>query len=150
FETSSDDDMISSSASAKEPDLLGRYFQSLRSIPLLTREQERRLSLQIRRGQSAESSLQSALLLTSKQRKQLSRQIEKGQAALEQLVQANLRLVVTIARRWKRPETSLLDVIQEGNLGLMRAAELYDGQRNIKFSDFAGLWICFLIRSSKY
>jgi len=150
FETSSDDDMILSSASSEGPDLLGRYLQSLRSIPLLTREQERELSSQIRRGQSAESTLQSALLLTSKQRKQLLRQIEKGQAAFEQLVQANLRLVVTIARRWKRPETSLLDVIQEGNLGLMRAAELYDGQRNIKFSDFAGLWICFLIRSSKY
>jgi len=118
----------SSLPSASKSDLLVRYLRSLSSIPRITREEEKELSQQIKEGG------------------------KQGQAAFEQLVRANLLLVVTIARRspWRRIGVPLLDLIQEGNLGLMRAAQLYDGEQGVAFSTFAGGGINFAIMSSRY
>jgi RNA polymerase primary sigma factor len=81
-------------------------------------------------------------LLTAADERALARRIERGDlAAKERLVTHNLRLVVSIARRYQGSELSLLDLIQEGTIGLIRAAEKYDWRRNLRFSTYATLWI---------
>jgi RNA polymerase primary sigma factor len=81
-------------------------------------------------------------LLTAAEERALARRIERGDlAAKERLVTHNLRLVVSIARRYQGSELSLLDLIQEGTIGLIRAAEKYDWRRNLRFSTYATLWI---------
>ncbi len=81
-------------------------------------------------------------LLTAQEERSLARRIERGDlAAKERLVTHNLRLVVSIARRYQNSELSLLDLIQEGTIGLIRAAEKYDWRRELRFSTYASLWI---------
>ncbi len=81
-------------------------------------------------------------LLTAAEEKALSRRVQKGDdEAFRQLVEANLRLVVKIAKAFMTSDLSLLDLIQEGNLGLMRAASKFDHKRNVRFSTYASWWI---------
>jgi RNA polymerase primary sigma factor len=81
-------------------------------------------------------------LLTRAQEVQLAKRVEAGDGeARRRLVESNLRLVVTIARSYQRSGIDLLDLIQEGTLGLMRAAERYDWRRDVKFSTYAAWWI---------
>jgi RNA polymerase primary sigma factor len=81
-------------------------------------------------------------LLSAEQEKELARRIAQGnKAAFEQLVGANLRLVIGIARRYTTTTAELLDLIQEGNIGLMRAAEKFDPERGYRFSTYATWWI---------
>ena len=81
-------------------------------------------------------------LLTAEQEVELSKRIERGDpAAKEQMINANLRLVVSIARRYQGNELTLLDLIQEGILGLIRASEKFDWRRGYKFSTYATWWI---------
>jgi RNA polymerase primary sigma factor len=81
-------------------------------------------------------------LLTAAEERMLARRIERGDLATkERLVTHNLRLVVSIARRYQGSELSLLDLIQEGTIGLIRAAEKYDWRRGLRFSTYATLWI---------
>ncbi len=81
-------------------------------------------------------------LLTAQEERALARRIERGDLeAKEKLVTHNLRLVVSIARRFQGSELSLLDLIQEGTIGLIRAAEKYDWRRELRFSTYASLWI---------
>ena len=81
-------------------------------------------------------------LLTAEQEVSLAKRIERGEmAAKNQLIQANLRLVVSIARRYANRGLTLLDLIQEGNLGLIRAVEKFDYRRGFKFSTYATWWI---------
>ncbi len=81
-------------------------------------------------------------LLTAAQEVALAKRIERGDAeAKQQLINANLRLVVSIAKRYQRSEIALLDLIQEGVLGLIRAAEKFDWRRGFKFSTYATWWI---------
>jgi RNA polymerase primary sigma factor len=81
-------------------------------------------------------------LLTRSQEVQLAKRVEAGDGeARQRLVESNLRLVVTIARSYQRPGIDFLDLIQEGTLGLMRAAERYDWRREVKFSTYAAWWI---------
>lgn len=81
-------------------------------------------------------------LLTAEQELQLTRRVADGDTlAMQQLIEANLRLVVSIARRYNNHGVSLLDLIQEGNLGLIRAAQKFDPQRGFRFSTYATWWI---------
>jgi RNA polymerase primary sigma factor len=81
-------------------------------------------------------------LLSFAEELELSRQIQQGSAgACRKLVEANLRLVVKIARSYIRDDISFLDIIQEGNMGLMHAAEKYDYAKNVRFSTYAAWWI---------
>jgi RNA polymerase primary sigma factor len=86
--------------------------------------------------------IKSKRLLTSEEELDLARRIEEGDGeARKQLINANLRLVVKIAKSFKTPEVPLLDMIQEGNLGLMKAAEKFDHRRKVRFSTYASWWI---------
>jgi RNA polymerase primary sigma factor len=81
-------------------------------------------------------------LLTADEEKELARRVEAGDAAAkERMVNSNLRLVVSIARRYRSSELTLLDLIQEGTLGLIRAVEKFDWRRGFRFSTYATLWI---------
>ncbi len=86
--------------------------------------------------------IKSARLLTFEEELALSRRIQAGdEAARMQLIEANLRLVVRIAKNYLTPEMSILDLIQEGNIGLMRAVEKYDYRKQVRFSTYASWWI---------
>jgi RNA polymerase primary sigma factor len=81
-------------------------------------------------------------LLTAEEERELSSRVFSGdEEALRRLIEANLRLVVKIARGFVTPDMPLLDLIQEGNVGLIKAAEKFDGTRNVRFSTYASWWI---------
>jgi RNA polymerase primary sigma factor len=95
-------------------DALRSYYSVIKRIPLLSAEEERQLSTRVFAG---------------------------DEAARRHLIEANLRLVVKIARGFVTPDMPLLDLIQEGNIGLIKAAEKFDGERNVRFSTYASWWI---------
>ena len=94
--------------------LLEIYFKQVKSFPLLTFEEELELSKQVQKG---------------------------NKEALHKLVNSNLRLVVRIARSFNKYDITVMDVIQEGNMGLIHTAEKYDYRRNVRFCTYAGWWI---------
>jgi RNA polymerase primary sigma factor len=86
--------------------------------------------------------IKKAKLLTFEEELELSRKIQAGdEAARKRLIESNLRLVVRIAKNYLTPEVSILDLIQEGNLGLMKAASKYDFRKQVRFSTYASWWI---------
>ncbi|MGA2973921.1 MAG: RNA polymerase sigma factor RpoD/SigA [Spirochaetia bacterium] len=86
--------------------------------------------------------IKKAKLLTFEEELKLSRKIQAGdEAARARLIESNLRLVVRIAKNYLTPEVSILDLIQEGNLGLMKAASKYDFRKQVRFSTYASWWI---------
>jgi RNA polymerase sigma factor (sigma-70 family) len=122
-------------------DLTRRYLAELGSYPLLTAEDEMRLAQAIADGRTAESRLARGDTIDRKQRRQLEEARRAANDARRQFIQSNLRLVVSIAKRYQTPGMSLLDLIQEGNLGLMRAVEKFDHRKGFKFSTYATWWI---------
>jgi RNA polymerase primary sigma factor len=88
------------------------------------------------------SAIKQIALLTAEEERELSSRVFKGdEEARRRLIEANLRLVVKIARGFVTPDMPLLDLIQEGNVGLIKAAEKFDGTRNVRFSTYASWWI---------
>jgi RNA polymerase primary sigma factor len=118
-------------------DSVRQYLQEVSKFPLLSAEQERRLALQIREGKAA--GIEQKRQVSPNQF--LQKRIEQGRRAYEALANANLRLVVSIAKKYMNRGLELLDVIQEGNIGLMRAIDKFDGSRGYKFSTYATWWI---------
>jgi RNA polymerase primary sigma factor len=121
-------------------DTVRLYLQEIGQVDLLTAEGERQLGRAIRSMQEAKDELASGDI-SAVRRRELRRVIEDGNDAFEHLITANLRLVVSIARKYDGRELQLLDLIQEGNIGLMRAAEKYDWEKGFKFSTYATWWI---------
>ena len=99
---------------SQSEDSLKAYFQQIKSTPLLSFEEELELSRRIMKG---------------------------DELAREKLIKANLRLVVKIAKAYTTADVSFLDIVQEGNLGLIKAASKYDYHRNVRFSTYAAWWI---------
>ena len=110
-------------------------------MPLLTGKDEVRLSQAIEHGREAVERLQQAEVLSEQQRLELENAARDGNAARQALTDANLRLVVSVARRYSNRGVPLIDLIQEGNLGLLRAVEKFDWRRGFKFSTYATWWI---------
>jgi RNA polymerase sigma factor (sigma-70 family) len=121
-------------------DLTRRYLSELGSYPLLTAEQEVELAKAIETGRLADIELSSST--PSRARKAvLLTEIDAADVARRTFIQSNLRLVVSIAKRYQGTGMTLLDLIQEGNLGLMRAVEKFDHRKGFKFSTYATWWI---------
>lgn len=117
------------------------YLNDIGRYPLLTAQQEVELAMQLEAGFKAEEHLNADEPLTDEDMAVLIHQVEMGKAAHDQLVNSNLRLVVSLARRYVGRGMALLDLIQEGNVGLMRAVERFDYRRGFKFSTYATWWI---------
>jgi RNA polymerase primary sigma factor len=118
------------------------YLNEIGQVDLLTADDEKRLGKQIKDGLEAKKQLdETAAALGIRERRALQRTISDGEKAKEHMVRANLRLVVSIARRYDRKELQLADLIQEGNIGLMHAADKYDFEKGFKFSTYATWWI---------
>ncbi|NJO07754.1 MAG: sigma-70 family RNA polymerase sigma factor, partial [Chloroflexaceae bacterium] len=119
------------------------YLREIGQVPLLTTEQEQKLARDIIRGQEAEERLRGpdATTFPAPERLQLERDVERGYEARQQMAAANLRLVVSIAKRYRDRGLPLLDLIQEGSLGLLRAIEKFDVAKGFKFSTYATWWI---------
>jgi RNA polymerase primary sigma factor len=118
------------------------YLKEIGKTRLLTAREEVTLAKRMEAGNEAEERLREAgEALSAEETRRLKRQAADGRAARNHLVQANLRLVVSIARRYTSGSMSLLDLVQEGNLGLIRAVEKFDYRRGFKFSTYATWWI---------
>ncbi len=121
---------------------LRQYLLEIGQVALLTLEEEIDLARRIEEGEEAKKDLLSARDdLEERIRRGLARKIQDGDAARQQLIEANLRLVVSIAKNHTGRGMSFLDLIQEGNLGLMRAVEKFEYKRRHKFSTYATWWI---------
>ncbi len=124
-----------------EEDLVRLYLTDIGQYPLLTKEDEVRLAKAIEGGQEAGEKLETAVDLPVQEARELRRAARKGREAERRFVQSNLRLVVSIAKKYQASGLPLLDLIQEGNLGLMHAVEKFDWRKGFKFSTYATWWI---------
>ena len=122
-------------------DLVRVYLNGIGKTALLTAEDEVELSQRIEVGLYAEHLLATAEKLTRAKKRDLKVLAREGKAARSHLLEANLRLVVSLAKRYTGRGMPLLDLIQEGNLGLIRAMEKFDYTKGFKFSTYATWWI---------
>ena len=135
-------DELDIEASAQDPVRL--YLNAIGKVPLLTAEQEVEISQRIEAGLYAQQKLDNrpkGQRMSARLRADLIWLAADGERAKDELINANLRLVVSVAKKYARPSMPLLDLIQEGNLGLVRAVEKFDYRRGFKFSTYAVWWI---------
>ncbi len=121
-------------------DTIGLYLKEVSRVPLLTAEEEVELAQRIERGRMAREELARGNV-GSRRRLELRRLIEDGWAAREHLITANSRLVISVAKKYMGRGVPFLDLIQEGNIGLIRATKKFDYRRGHKFSTYATWWI---------
>ncbi|MDP3984848.1 MAG: sigma-70 family RNA polymerase sigma factor, partial [Acidimicrobiia bacterium] len=114
-------------------DTMGMYLEEVSSHVLLTAEDEVNLARAMEHGRKAATRLNSATC-SSEERSRLAALVEAGENAKMAFIRANLRLVISIAKRYAGRGLDLLDLIQEGNLGLIRAVEKFDWRKGFKFS----------------
>ncbi len=122
-------------------DAISLYMREIGAIPLLTAEDEVELAKRLEKGRKAAQRLERARNLSPEKRAALERLVAEGERARKRLIQANSRLVVSIAKKYVGHGVPFLDLIQEGNLGLIRAVEKFDYRRGFKFSTYATWWI---------
>ncbi len=122
-------------------DTIGLYLKEIGRVPLLTAEQEVSLAKRIEAGRKARERLTADGHLGIKKRRELEAVWTDGQAAREHLITANSRLVISVAKKYMGRGVPFLDLIQEGNIGLIRAAKKFDYRRGHKFSTYATWWI---------
>jgi RNA polymerase sigma factor (sigma-70 family) len=132
---------------ATERDLVGMYLDEIARTPLLDAAQEVELSLAIEAGLYARQVLagevvpEKATAASGASRAELEAIVAEGERAKDTFIRSNLRLVVAVARRYPRSGLPLLDLVQEGNAGLVRAVEKFDYSKGFKFSTYATWWI---------
>ena len=134
---SADDNYL---ANIDTDDTIGLYLKEVGRVPLLTAEEEVELAQRIERGRLAREELAKGNV-SPRRRQELQRLIEDGWAAREHLITANSRLVISVAKKYMGRGVPFLDLIQEGNIGLIRAAKKFDYRRGHKFSTYATWWI---------
>jgi RNA polymerase primary sigma factor len=117
------------------------YLHEIGQVPLLQAHEEVELAQQIERGKEARTRLDNKDYETASDRLNLMRDINAADDARRQLIQANLRLVVSVAKKYIGSSMSFMDLVQEGNIGLMRAVEKFDYKRGNRFSTYATWWI---------
>jgi RNA polymerase primary sigma factor len=127
-------------ANVDADDTVGLYLKEVGRVPLLTAEEEVMLAKRIEKGRIAREELAQGRV-GDKRRRELRILIEDGWAAREHLITANSRLVISVAKKYMGRGVPFLDLIQEGNIGLIRAAKKFDYRRGHKFSTYATWWI---------
>jgi RNA polymerase primary sigma factor len=138
----SDFDPYTDLAPLSSEDTIGLYLKEMSRVPLLNVQEEMDLAKRIEAGIAAAKKLKAFPERgTPEQYEELERTAEDGLRAREHLIKANTRLVVSIAKRYLSRGVPFLDLIQEGNLGLMKAVEKYEYQRGFRFSTYATWWI---------
>jgi RNA polymerase primary sigma factor len=130
----------SGSWTANADDSVGLYLREISATPLLTAAEELVLAERLARGRVAARRLQSETLTADERRRLLAQQSD-GIAARRRLIEANLRLVVSVAKRYRSTTMSLLDLIQEGNVGLMHAIDKFDPSKGFRLSTYSIWWI---------
>jgi RNA polymerase sigma factor (sigma-70 family) len=125
----------------QDEDLVRLYLADVGKHALLTKDQEVELAQLIEAGTAAATELELDPKVSPARRRQLRRTIAAGDAASLRFVQSNLRLVVSIAKKYQASGLPLLDLVQEGNLGLIHAVEKFDWRKGFKFSTYATWWI---------
>ncbi len=121
-------------------DTIGLYLKEVSRVPLLTAEEEVALAQRIERGRMAREELAKGKA-SPRRRAELRKLIEDGWSAREHLITANSRLVISVAKKYMGRGVPFLDLIQEGNIGLIRATKKFDYRRGHKFSTYATWWI---------
>jgi len=138
----SDFDPYSDLAPLSSEDTIGLYLKEMSRVPLLNVEEELDLAKRIEAGLAAAKKLRTFSSKSAPEiKEELERTVEDGLRAREHLIKANTRLVVSIAKRYLSRGVPFLDLIQEGNLGLMKAVEKFEYQRGFRFSTYATWWI---------
>ncbi|MBN2393991.1 MAG: sigma-70 family RNA polymerase sigma factor [Anaerolineae bacterium] len=129
-------------------DSLSLYLNQMGELPLLSQEEEVALSKKIKRGRQAQEQLeaQAESDFTAEQFAELNRQVEEGQQARQHFIEANTRLVVSEAKHYRGSGLSFLDLIQSGNIGLIKAVDRFDYRLGNRFSTYATWWIRQTIR----
>jgi RNA polymerase primary sigma factor len=128
--------------SINNDDTVGMYLKEMSRVPLLSVDEELNLAVRIEKGRTArEEKIKLAGRQNATIRSKLDAIIEEGLHARDHLIKANTRLVVSIAKRFMGRGVAFLDLIQEGNLGLMKAVEKYDYTRGFRFSTYATWWV---------
>jgi RNA polymerase primary sigma factor len=122
-------------------DLVRQYLKEIGEYELLTASDEVELAKAMEAGHEAAGELEGSAQLTPSRRRQLDALVAEGGRAKQRFIQANLRLVVSIAKRYQSSGLPLLDLVQEGNLGLIRAVEKFEYRKGFKFSTYATWWI---------
>jgi len=128
-------------SSISSDDTVGLYLKEMARVPLLTTEEEVCLAKRLEAGLSAQCELDSGKPFDAEYVASLINVITDGKEARDHLIKANTRLVVSIAKRYMGRGVPFLDLIQEGNLGLMKAVEKFDFRRGFRFSTYATWWI---------
>lgn len=128
-------------SSGPSSDLFRQYLREIGRIPLLTAVEEVDLARRVEAGLFAEAKLGNTPDLDSQLALDLDKLVVMGRMAKRRLIEANLRLVVSVAKRYVGRGLTMLDLVQEGNLGLIRAVEKFDYARGYKFSTYATWWI---------
>ena len=136
----SDDTGFVGISAAYTLDTVQAYLRQIGSVPLLSLTEEIDLARRMEAGGEAIRRLEEERL-TEREQRHLEHIVRDGEAAKEQLIQANLRLVVSVAKKYARRGMPFLDLIQEGNQGLMRAVEKFEYRKGFKFSTYATWWI---------
>ena len=124
-----------------EEDLVRLYLNDIGKHALLTKGEEATLAQAIEAGRDARTESTTAARITPARKRELRRLSREGDEAAKTFVQANLRLVVFIAKKYQAADLPLLDLVQEGNLGLIHAVHKFDWRKGFKFSTYATWWI---------
>jgi len=135
-------DPLSNLENISSDDTIGLYLKEMSRVPLLNVNEEMDIARRIEEGRSSKRALEAGNgNLSPEQRQELLSSIDEGITAREHLIKANTRLVVSVAKRYMGRGVPFLDLIQEGNLGLMKAVEKFDYHRGFRFSTYATWWI---------
>jgi RNA polymerase primary sigma factor len=142
METGPDDSHTFDLSAISSDDTVGLYLKEMARVPLLNIDEEVDLAKRIERGKEAEERLfKLDGNCPAKERAEMQSHVQDARAARDHLIKANTRLVVSIAKRYMGRGVPFLDLIQEGNLGLMKAVEKFDYHRGYRFSTYATWWI---------